>query len=70
MAPGCLGATAYAPAGTLVPLPACVSFEGAATTPTVYCTVYTAFDNCRDLRPGTKVRGLLCSHPHHTQERC
>ena len=50
-----------------MPLPGCVSFEGAATTPTVYCTVYTAFDDCRDLRAGTKVGG---SNPHHTHDRC
>ena len=55
LAPGCLGHSVYAPAGLLVPMPANLSFEAAATTPTVYVTVFTAFQQGRGMGPGTHV---------------
>ena len=56
VAPGCLGHTAYAPRETLVPKPRTLSFEEAATAPTVYCTVFTAFEDLTRKRgPSDKV---------------
>ena len=56
VAPGCLGHTAFAPSETLVHKPRTVSFEEAATAPTVYCTVFTAFeDGAKRLGPSDKV---------------
>lgn len=55
LAPGCLGHSVYAPAGLLAPMPRSLSFEAAATTPTVYVTVFTAFQQGRDMGPGTRV---------------
>lgn len=45
VAPGCLGHTAFWTSGTLVLKPSTMSFDEAATAPTVYCTVFTAFDD-------------------------
>ena len=62
LAPGCLGHVVHAPAELLAPMPASLSFEAAATTPTVYITVLTAFRQGHRWKPGSKVRGLsrLC----------
>ena len=43
VAPGCLGHTAFAPAETLVRKPRTVAYRDAATAPTVFCTIFTAF---------------------------
>ena len=75
LAPGCLGPTVVAPAEMLAPLPPALTYEAAATTPTVYVTVLTAFglagtddaaaaassdlDNAAE-RPHGEGRGLLC----------
>lgn len=45
VAPGCLGHTVFSTSGTLVLKPSTMSFDEAATAPTVYCTVLTAFDD-------------------------
>lgn len=45
VAPGCLGHTVFSTSGTLVLKPSTMSFDEAATAPTVYCTVFTAFDD-------------------------
>ncbi len=62
IAPGCLGHSVVAPAQLLVPKPPGVSFVDAATTPTTYVTVYTAFGELSSMRPGTKV-GLSTNSP-------
>lgn len=59
LAPGCLGHSVYAPADLLVHMPANLSFEAAATAPTVYVTVLTAFQQGQGMGPGTKVGNLL-----------
>lgn len=43
-APGCFGNDVVVPAQLMVPMPSDVSFEDAATTPTCFVTVYTAFE--------------------------
>ncbi|GAB4814935.1 hypothetical protein N2152v2_001981 [Parachlorella kessleri] len=55
LAPGCLGHTVHAPAGLLALKPQNLSFEAAATTPTVYITVLTAFDYGQGMGPGTRI---------------
>ena len=42
IAPGCLGSAVIVPADLMVALPPHISFEAAATVPTVYCTVHAA----------------------------
>lgn len=54
-APGCLGSDVVVPAQLMVPMPSNVSFEDAATTPTCFVTVYTAFEKMR-VAAGDKVR--------------
>ena len=62
VAPGCLGRSVVAAQQLLVPKPPCVSFEGAATTPTVYVTVFQAFGNLATFSSSSKVgvKPLLC----------
>ena len=55
LAPGCLGPCVYAPAGLLAPMPPHLSFAAAATTPTVYTTVFAAFQQSHSLGPHTRV---------------
>ena len=55
LAAGSLGSHVQASAQTLVPMPASLSFEQAATTPTVFLTVDTAFNAAAACRPGDKV---------------
>ena len=55
LAPGCLGPCVYAPAGLLAPMPPHLSFAAAATTPTVYTTVFAAFQQGCSLGPHTRV---------------
>jgi len=55
LAGGSLGSHVQASAQTLVPIPASLSFEQAATTPTVFLTVDTAFNAAAACRPGDKV---------------
>ncbi len=43
LAPGCLGPTVCVPASLLVHMPKNLSYQAAATAPTVYVTVFTAF---------------------------
>lgn len=53
LAPGCLGPTVLVPTSLVVPMPSNISYEAAATTPTVYTTVLIAFQNVRNMGPGT-----------------
>lgn len=62
IAPGCLGRSVVVPAQLLVPKPPGVGFVDAATTPTTYVTVYTAFGELASMTPGTKV-GLAGNQP-------
>ena len=55
LAGGSLGSHVQAAAQTLVPMPANLSFEQAATTPTVFLTVDTAFNAATACRPGDRV---------------
>ena len=55
LAAGSLGSHVQASAQTLVPMPASLSFEQAATTPTVFLTVDTAFNAAAACGPGDKV---------------
>ena len=55
LAPGCLGPCVYVPAGLLAPMPRHIGFEAAATTPTVYTTVFAAFQQGRGMGPATCV---------------
>ena len=66
VAPGCFGAAAIAPAQLLVPKPPGISFVEAATTPTTYVTVYSAFGGLTALAHGTKVHA---GH-WHTSDAC
>ena len=54
-APGCLGLTVHANADTLAPKPKTLTFEAAATAPTVYLTVLAAFNHGKGLGPQTRV---------------
>jgi D-arabinose 1-dehydrogenase-like Zn-dependent alcohol dehydrogenase len=54
VAPGSFGATVVVPAQLLVPKPPRISFVEAATTPTTYVTVYSAFGGLTALEAGTK----------------
>ena len=60
VAPGCFGAAVVAPAQLLVHKPPGISFVEAATTPTTYVTVYSAFGGLTALAPGTKARVHAC----------
>ena len=53
LAPGCLGPTVLVPASLVVPMPSNITYEAAATTPTVYTTVLIAFQNVRNMGPDT-----------------
>ncbi|GAB4814934.1 hypothetical protein N2152v2_001980 [Parachlorella kessleri] len=55
LAPGCLGHTVHAPAGLLALKPQNITFEAAATTPTVYITVLTSFGYGQGMGPGTRI---------------
>lgn len=59
VAPGCLGPSVVVPEQLMVAKPPMLSFEEAATTPTVYVTVYTAFGDLENFNPNTKVGILL-----------
>jgi len=63
VAPGCLGHTAFA---TLVRKPRTVAFREAATAPTVYCTVFTAFAD--GLSPSDTVWSPVCHAPQHSAD--
>ena len=60
LAPGCIGQSVVVPRDLMVPMPPQLSFQEAATTPTVYITVQTAFQQGAHFKPGTKV-GRACS---------
>lgn len=62
VAPGCLGRSVVAAQQLLVPKPPSLSFEGAATTPTVYMTVFQAFGNLATFSSSSRVgfRPRLC----------
>ena len=55
LAGGSLGSHVQASAETLVPMPASLKFEQAATTPTVFLTVDTAFNAAAACTPGKKI---------------
>ena len=55
LAPGCIGQSVIVPADLMVPMPGQLSFQEAATTPTVYVTVQTAFQHGSHFESGTKV---------------
>ena len=56
LAPGCLGSAVVVPAGLMVHKPAGLTFEQAATAPTVYITVQAAFEGDRGMDASSKVR--------------
>jgi NADPH:quinone reductase-like Zn-dependent oxidoreductase len=55
LAEGCLGSHVQASAQTLVPMPGHVSFEAAATMPTVFITVDMVLNQAAGLQPGERV---------------
>ncbi len=55
LVPGCLVYSAYGDARLLAPKPTNLSFEAAATAPTVFMTVLTAFDGGKGWGPDTRV---------------
>ena len=55
LAPGCLAHSVCVNASALAPKPGSMSFEAAATTPTVYTTVFTAFNNGQGMGPSTRI---------------
>jgi acyl transferase domain-containing protein/acyl carrier protein len=55
LAAGSLGSHVIASAKTVVPLPLELSFEKAATMPTVFVTVDTALHRAADMQPGERV---------------
>lgn len=55
IAPGCLGSAVIVPADLMVALPPHISFEAAATVPTVYCTVHAALGTDLAALTGRKV---------------
>lgn len=63
VAPGCLGPSVVVPEQLMVPKPPTLSFEEAATTPTVYVTVYAAFGDLDTFKPNTKVSRKCSSYP-------
>lgn len=54
VAPGCLGLSVVVPQQLVVHKPPSISFEEAATTPTVYVTVYSAFEGIAAMTSSTK----------------
>ena len=56
LAPGCIGQAVVVAVQLMVPMPPQLSFQEAATAPTVYVTVQTAFQQGSHFQPGTKVR--------------
>ena len=57
VAPGCLGRSVIVTEKLVVPKPLNISFEDAATTPTVYVTVFQAFGDLA-ASSNTKVGGI------------
>ena len=55
LASGCLGTLVNCAPDTLVPMPAQLSFEQAATMPTVFMTAFMAFSSASAVQPGEKV---------------
>ena len=55
LAGGCLGSHVIASRMALAPLPACISFEAAATTPTVFITTDAVLRQAAGLQAGEKV---------------
>lgn len=55
VAPGCLGRSIIVTQHLVVPKPPNISFEDAATTPTVYVTVFQAFGDFDTFTLNTKV---------------
>ena len=55
VAPGCFGPSVVVPEQLVVAKPPSISFEEAATTPTVYVTVFAAFGDLDTFNPNTKV---------------
>lgn len=55
LAAGSLGSHVVTSSKTVVPMPASVSFEEAATMPTVFITVETALNSIAAVRPGQRV---------------
>lgn len=55
LAAGCLGSHVHASAKTVVPLPSCLSFEAAATMPTVFVTVHTALQQAAMMQQEERV---------------
>jgi len=55
LASGCLGTLVHCAASTLVPMPAQLSFEQAATMPTVFMTAHTAFGSASRVKAGERV---------------
>ena len=55
LAGGCLGSHVIASSMALAPLPACISFEAAATTPTVFITTDAVLRQAAGLQQGEKV---------------
>ena len=58
VAPGCLGRSVIVTEKLVVPKPHNISFEDAATTPTVYVTVFQAFGDLVSASSNTKVGGI------------
>jgi NADPH:quinone reductase-like Zn-dependent oxidoreductase len=61
VAPGCLGRSVVVTRDLVVPKPPSISFEDAATTPTVYVTVFQAFGDLGSFSSNTKVTRSLCA---------
>ena len=55
IAPGCLGRSVIVQSELLVLKPPLISFEDAATTPTVYVTVFQAFGDLGSFEKNKKV---------------
>jgi NADPH:quinone reductase-like Zn-dependent oxidoreductase len=55
LAHGCLGTVVVTPAATLAPMPPMLSFNEAATTPTVFITVEMALEKAAGMRPSDRV---------------
>ena len=55
LASGCLGTLVHCAASTLVPMPSHLSFEQAATMPTVFMTAHMAFSSSSRVKAGERV---------------
>ncbi len=55
LAHGCLGTVVVSPAATLAPMPATLTFNEAATVPTVFITVEMALEKAAGMKPGERV---------------